>query len=310
MEFVVLKNPQKELPMLNRRTMTNVSLMSLIGTMAQGLTAKAADIKVPWTAQGDVQVAAGKIHWASIGNGQPIVLMPKLGGWIADWRHVAPILAQKYRVVVIDNPGHGDSTLNGPAPYWLSVPESAAMLMSALDELGIGRCALGGNSLGGCIATVAAGLWPDKFSKLILLSVALGDSRTRAQLEEGDKLSANNYDAQGHPIARPFEYNAKTFGIKDPSINDEMNASRAKAGIWVRPSERGVGHAGIADYLPRITASTLLMYGKLGGYKQFEAVGLAKTPTVKSVHIPDASSFAHQDQPQATARLMMEFLAA
>jgi len=51
------------------------------------------------------------------------------------------------------------------------------------------------------------------------------------------------------------------------------------------------------------------MYGAKGGYKQFEAVGLAKIRTVRSVHVPDASSFAHQDQPTATARLMMEFLA-
>ena len=296
--------------MLTRRAMTMASLMSLMGTIAKSPAAKAADIKVPWTSQGDVRVAAGQIHWASVGSGEPIVLLPKLGGWIADWRHVAQILAPKYRVIVIDNPGHGESTLHGPAPYWLQLPESAAMLMAALDDIGIGRCVIGGNSLGGCIATVAAALWPDKFSRLILLSVALGGSRTRAELEDGDKLSARNYDAQGRPIARPFEYNAKTFGIKDPAINDEMNASRANAGVWVRSSERGVGHAGIIDYLPRITASTLLMYGKLGGYKQFEAVGLAKIPNVKSVHIPDASSFAHQDQPTATAKLIMEFMAS
>jgi pimeloyl-ACP methyl ester carboxylesterase len=296
--------------MLTRRTMTTASLMTVAASLAQSRTANAADIKVPWTSQGDVKVGAGQMHWASVGSGEPIVLLPKLGGWIADWRHVAPILAQKYRVIVIDNPGHGGSTLNGPPPYWLNVPESAAMLMSTLDELGVGKCALGGNSLGGCIATVTAALWPEKFSKLILLSVALSDVRTRAQLEEGDKASALNYDSQDRPLPRPFADVAKSFGITDPAIHEEQNQSRAKAGAWVRASERGVGHAGIADYLPRITAPTLLMYGKLGGYKQFEPVGLSKVPKVKSVHIANASSFAHQDQPIETARLMLEFLAS
>jgi pimeloyl-ACP methyl ester carboxylesterase len=299
-----------EILMLTRRTMTAATVMTIAGAGTAMAQTTSAEIKVPWTAQGDVKVAAGKMHWASVGSGEPLVLLPKLGGWIADWRHVAAILAQQYRVIVIDNPGHGGSTLVGPAPYWLSLPESAAMLMATLDELGIGRCTLGGNSLGGCIATVSAALWPEKFSKLILLSVALGGVRTRAELEEGDKLSARNYDAEGRPLPRPFAEVAKSFGITDPAINDEQNQSRAKAGVWVRPSERGVGHAGITDYLPRITASTLLMYGALGGYKQFEAVGLAAIPKVKSVHIPNASSFAHQDQPQTTARLMLEFLAA
>lgn len=299
--------------MLTRRVATAATIFSAIAAtqaIAQKAKADPAEIKVPWTSRGDVKVAAGKMHWASIGEGEPLVFMPKLGGWIADWRHVAPILAKKYRVIVIDNPGHGGSAMNGTPPYWISVPESAAMLMATLDELGIQRCMLGGNSLGGCIATVAAGLWPDKFSKLILLSVALGGVRTRAELEAGDKTGARNYGPKDKPLPRPFEETAKSFGIKDPTINDEMNLSRAQAGAWVRPSERGVGHAGIADYLPKITASTLLMYGELGGYKQFEAVGLAKTPKVKSVHIPNASSFAHQDQPEATAKLILEFLAS
>ena len=268
------------------------------------------DIKQPWTEQGDVAVGGGRMHWVSLGKGEPIVFMPKLGGWVADWRHVAPILAEKYRVVVIDNPGHGGSVMNGPPPYWLSLSESAAMLMATLDELGIERCNLGGNSLGGCISSVAASLWPKKFSKLILLSVALGESRTRSEMEKDDARTAKSYDGQGHPLPRPFAETAERFGIKDPAINDEQNASRAVAGRWVRASERGVGHAGIIDYLPNIAAPTLLMYGALGGYKQYEAVGLAKIPKVKSVHIPEASSFAHQDQPQATAKLMMEFLAS
>ena len=264
------------------------------------------EISEPWASHGDVKVSAGTIRWSSIGKGFPVILFPKLGGWIADWRHVAPILAQKYQVIAIDNPGHGDSILHGEPPYLLSVPESAAMMMAVLDELGIEHCSLIGNSLGGSIAAIMAGFWPEKFAKLILLSVALGAARSRADLEKQDQRS---YDSEGSPRPRSLDEVAKTFGITDAQINTEMNHSRAKAGQWVRASERGVGRAGIADYLPRITASTLLIYGERGGCKQFEAMGLSKIPNAKSVRIPNASSFAHQDQPHLTAKLMMEFLA-
>lgn len=77
----------------------------------------------------------------------------------------------------------------------------------------------------------------------------------------------------------------------------------------MRASERGVVQSGVADYLSRMTASTLPMYGTRGGCKQFEAMGLSKISKAKSVHITDASSFAHQDQPVITAKTMMEFLA-
>jgi pimeloyl-ACP methyl ester carboxylesterase len=307
--FEIRNSPTRRDRMPTRRDVTLGATLALAGqASALAQTAKTADLQQPWTDQGDVKVAGGKIHWVSVGKGDPIVLMPKLGGWVADWRHIAPLLAAKYRVIAIDNPGHGGSVMNGPPPYWLSLPESAAMLMATLDELGIEACALGGNSLGGCIATIAASLWPKKFSKLILLSVALGGSRTRAELEKGDAQTAKSYDDQDRPLPRPFAETAERFGIKDPVINDEQNASRAVAGPWVRASERGVGHAGIIDYLPQIVAPTLLMYGALGGYKQFEAVGLANIPKVKSVHIPNASSFAHQDQPAATAQFIMDFL--
>jgi pimeloyl-ACP methyl ester carboxylesterase len=291
---------------LSRRSFTTLSATALaastLGAHAEAQAAKW------WSEEGDVAVAAGKMHWVSVGKGEPVVFLPKLGGWADDWRHVAKILAKDYRVIVIDNPGHGGSVMNGPAPYWVSLPESAAMLMATLDSLGIPKCAIGGNSLGGCIATVAAALWPQKFSKLILLSVALGDARTRAELEEQDKVSAQNYDAEWRPLARPLEVATKTFGVRDPAINDEQNASRAKAGAWVRASERGVGHAGVVDYLPRITASTLLMYGENGNYKNFEPIGLSKIPKSRSFHVPKASAFAHQDQPAATAAAMLTFL--
>jgi pimeloyl-ACP methyl ester carboxylesterase len=264
---------------------------------------------------GHVDVTAGKMHWVSVGPGEsapsahePLVLLPKLGGWAEDWDAVAAHLARERRVIIIDNPGHGGSKMNGPPPYWISVPESAAMVMATIDALGLSKCAIGGCSLGGCIATVAAALWPDTFSKLILLSVALGGARTRAELEAQDKEAAANYDANWNPLPRPLEYTQKTFGVKDKAINDAQNRSRAVAGPWVRASERGVGHAGIADYLPRITAPTLLLYGEHGNYKQFEQVGLSKIPNARSFHVPGASAFTHQDQPAATARVIGEFL--
>lgn len=293
---------------LTRREIALGGAMAFAATSSGMAAESSKDLNSLWTEQGDVKVVGGKMHWASVGTGEPVVLMPKLGGWIADWRHVAAILSKKYRVIVIDNPGHGGSVMNGPPPYWVSVPESAAMLMATLDELGINQCILGGNSLGGCISSVAAALWPQKFSKLILLSVALGNALSRAEMEAQDPRSAASFDRDGRPLPRTIADVVKQFGITDQNMVDEMNASRAAAGLWIRPSERGVGHAGIVDYLPRITASTFLMYGEKGGYKQFEAPGLAKIPKVRSFHVPKASSFTHQDEPQATAQAILEFL--
>jgi hypothetical protein len=31
----------------------------------------------------------GTLHYATMGQGNPVVLLLKLGGWIADWRRIA-----------------------------------------------------------------------------------------------------------------------------------------------------------------------------------------------------------------------------
>src|ERR1700722_14105875 len=78
----------------------------------------------PWTKEGFVRRPGMRIHYASLGEGPPVILLHKLGGWIADWRYIAPALGTRHRVIVIDSPGHGDSAVEGPIPYLLSLPES------------------------------------------------------------------------------------------------------------------------------------------------------------------------------------------
>jgi pimeloyl-ACP methyl ester carboxylesterase len=266
-------------------------------------------IKEPWTDEQIVKRGGGVIRCVSMGTGPAVVLMPKLGGWAADWRHIAPILAAKYRVVVVEPPGHGGSKMATSAPYIQTVPESAAMVRAALDELGIQPYALGGNSLGGCISVVMAGLWPQDTPRLILLSVSLASKSTRAELKASDDAVApGTYDAQGNPLPRAFSTTNATFGMTE-QINDELNASRAVAGAWARASERGVAIAGMPDYLPRITARTLLIYGGTGTYLKYRDIGLAKLQDARAVSIPDTGSFPHQQKPAETAAALMEFLA-
>jgi len=276
----------------------------------------------PWTDEGHVAVGGGNVHWVSVGEGKPVVLLHKLGGWVGDWRHVAPTLAEKYRIIAIDTPGHGESVMHGPAPFLQTLGESASMLMAALDAMDIKECQMVGCSLGGCIAVVTAALWPERVSKLVLLSVALGQATSRSELEEALRYRvASSFDDEGRPqpenaafdenrlpLPRDFEWAVKQFGFRDRAVHDEQNASRAKAGSWVVASELGVGRASVVDYLPRIKAPTLLIYGERGGYKQFESPGKAGIKDVRSVHISDAGSFTHQDNSEVTAQVLLDFL--
>lgn len=264
--------------------------------------------KGPWTEEGAVQRGGTRIHYVGMGSGPPLILLHKLGGWVADWRHVAPALAQKYRVIAMDMPGHGDSTINGPTPFLQTLGENAAVIMAALDELKIDKFDVVGNSHGGCTAVVMAALWPERVKHLVLLSVALGGVTSREALEKVVD-PPGYYDANGVPQTRPFEEIQKSFGVESRSVYEEQNASRAKGGAWVRASLRGVGNGGVANYLPRITAPTLLIYGERGTYHSYEKVGKEKLKRVRSVFIPNTGSFTHQENPRETEKVLLSFLA-
>lgn len=289
---------------LSRRTAISLAAAATTAGRAAAQPAPAG----PWAKEGKIQRPGMSIHYVELGSGPPLVLLHKLGGWVSDWRHVAPALAQHYRVIALDSPGHGESTVEGPVPYILGLPESAATVLAVLDELGVGTFSMVGNSLGGCIAVCLAALWPARVRRLGLLSVALYPVIPRSALETLEP--PGTWGPNGEPIARPFPDLQKRFGITDVSIYNEQVASRAKAGRWVRAAQRGVANAGVIDYLGHVQCPTLLMYGALGfDYQEYEKPGLAAAKRGRSVHIPAAGSFAQQDNPRATENIILDFLA-
>lgn len=289
---------------------TAAAMVSPVGAL--GRTAD--DLAGPWTGRGDIPTIGGKLHYATLGpeSAEPLVLLPKLGGWIADWRLAAPTLASHRRVIAFDLPGHGGSTMTGPPPYMVSVPEIAAMILSALDQMGVDRWAMAGNSLGAIIGMVTAACWPERVSKLVIISASMIGAMTRQAVYDQDHLPPapdmpSSYARDGRPLPPTAEQN-RLFATLDPRVIREQALSRAKAGLWLRPAERGVGRVGVTDYLPRIKAPTLLINSDRGRYTKYAEVGLRLIPGARSVIIANAGSFVHQEKPAEVAAAMNQFL--
>ena len=296
---------------IDRRSLfltATASTLGAAGPLSAQVTTAGVPVTSPWTEQGFVIRPGMRIHFASVGSGPVVVLVHKLGGWISDWRHIAPALAKSHRVIAIDAPGHGESTVAGKPPYIVSMAESAANIIAALDELGIDQFAYVGNSMGGCIGACIAALWPDRVTRLGLLSVALYEKHARDKLDTLEP--PGTWGPNDEPLSRPFEVQRERFGIVDRDVYEEQIASRAKAGPWVRPSQRGVAGGGVIDYLARAECPVLLMYGERGtNYDGFEGPGLKRAKRARSVHIPNAGSFAQQENPRATEKIILDFLA-
>jgi pimeloyl-ACP methyl ester carboxylesterase len=88
------------------------------------------------------------------GSGPPLVLLHGLGHRRQAWGAVAGLLAPHRELIVVDLPGHGESPPLVPAGR-PPVPVMLEALLGFLDELGLDRPHLAGNSLGGRLALEA-----------------------------------------------------------------------------------------------------------------------------------------------------------
>jgi 4,5:9,10-diseco-3-hydroxy-5,9,17-trioxoandrosta-1(10),2-diene-4-oate hydrolase len=111
------------------------------------------------------------LHYYEAGGGEAVVLLHGGGPGASAWSNFGPNLpefAKRYRTVLVDQPGFGGS--DKPAITKQYFTFAADALARLLDELGIERAHLVGNSLGGGTAVRFALRHPDRAGRLVLMA--------------------------------------------------------------------------------------------------------------------------------------------
>lgn len=86
------------------------------------------------------------------------------------WDWIAPVVAPHYRVVALDQRGHGDSDRDPEGRY--DHETMARDANAAIESLGASRAVIVGHSLGGRVAMRFAGLFPEKLAGLVIVDSA------------------------------------------------------------------------------------------------------------------------------------------
>ena len=280
------------------------------------------DLKARWAPPPSqfVQIAGMSVHLRDEGPREdplPIVLLHGTGASLHTWEGWARALKDEHRVISYDMPGFG---LTGPSPDAnYTIENYVRVLVAVLDQVGVQRCVLAGNSLGGYVAWAAAVLEPGRIARLVLVdaggypyestSVPLGFRIARTPLLRTlmkDVLPRSIIESS---VQNVFGDPAKvTPGLIDRYFDLTTRAGNRQAlGERFRQTQPGA----LAERVPEIKVPTLILWGgrdrliplSLGDRFQQEIAGSTLSVFEDLGHVPQ------EEDPAATVAVLKDFLA-
>lgn len=110
------------------------------------------------------------VHYEVLGRGRPIIF---LHGWLGSWRYwisSMQVTSTLFRSYALDLWGFGD-TAHLKEGY--SIDRQALLVRQFMENMGIGKVALIGHSLGGLVAFRFAARWPESVDRMMVISTPL-----------------------------------------------------------------------------------------------------------------------------------------
>ncbi len=189
-----------------------------------------------------IDTDAGKIFARSAGSGEPLLLLHGFGETHLAWRRIAPRLAKRFHVVLMDLRGYG----------WSAAPESengaaytkramAGDVVKVMEELGAIEFALAGHDRGARVGLRLALDHPGRVKKLALLDIApLEEGIGEGNLARVGRAKFMSFEAPRPETliaqdAKSFLFDALKSGTKSQTLDPFTDALDAYAQAFDEP---------------------------------------------------------------------------
>jgi pimeloyl-ACP methyl ester carboxylesterase len=276
-----------------------------------------------------------KLHVCEWGDPEapPLVLTHGFYDHARAFDCLAPILAERYRVVAWDARGHGDSDWADAYTWPIDVIDQVNVLRD------VGRAHVVGHSRGGGLASDAAGLYPEGVRRLAMLDgfgpaprgVVVEGTRPFPNRPPGEALAGVldwRRTASGMPGFRPrssIEELAASRQLQNPRLSIEwmryfaFHGARQIEGGWAWKVDPLTG-AGFGPFSPswvdhtlrRLTMPVLALepgeHDVWALPEPHRTARLENVPQLERVIIEDAGHFMATEQPEAVAAAILSFL--
>jgi pimeloyl-ACP methyl ester carboxylesterase/ketosteroid isomerase-like protein len=245
------------------------------------------------------------IHYEAHGPnhdaGPPLLLSHGYGATCRMWDGQIAAFAHRYRVIVWDMRGHGESG-DPRDPMLYSQALTVGDMAAVLDACGEERAIIAGLSLGGVMSLAFHLAYPERVRALLLFDTGPGFRNPEARRQWNERALARAHDLEANGLA-----DSGAVGGAETRLGRHRSArglARAARGMLAQHD------SSLIDSLPRIAVPALVLVGSED--KNFLAAAdymAGKIPGARKVVIPDAGHAANLDQPEAFNRAVEEFLA-
>src|SRR5688572_21362377 len=169
------------------------------------------------------------LDWGSEGR-QPMILLHGIGRVAHTFDHLAPHFSKDYHVIAVDMRGHGDSGWSAEGAYL--VEDYVKDIEGLASQLGLRNIVIWGNSTGGRVAQVFAGMHPELVAGVI--SEDVGPERPREIADSGTNRMRQE-DERGWACEEELLAQLKTSNAR---TNPDVLAAYVKYGSKRRPDGR------------------------------------------------------------------------
>jgi len=268
-----------------------------------------------------------KMHWVEAGHGEPVVLLHGFPETWYCWRHQIPALASRYRLIIPDLRGYGE-TQKPPNGY--DKRTMANDIVGLLQHCQIERAAIIGHDRGARVATRLVKDHPgvvDRFAALDNIPTRIIFERMNAEVARGHWFFIfNNVPDLPEALIAGREEIWLRFIFSSWCYNPELFTPDELA-VYVKAySQPGALRGAFNDYRAapedvaqdqadkdvRIACPTLVLWGEdfaIGGKMwEFREIWkeMAVSPTF--VSIPQCGHLPHEERPEQVNEALLTFL--
>jgi 3-oxoadipate enol-lactonase len=251
-----------------------------------------------------------EIVYTAEGDGPPIVLLHPFPCHHEFWKPVAPALSSRYRLIIPDVRGHGDSDIgDGPA----TMQKHALDLDRLLDASGVGKAVFIGNSIGGYILFEFWRRFRHRVNALVIC-----DSRPQADSVEARANRLKTVETVLEQGTGPFIesmipklMSPTTVSSRPDLVDGARRMMRVMSPKDVALVQRGMAERpdSVGD-LRTINVPTLILIGEDDGLSTVADGELMRQQIRGSQFtvIPKAGHYSPWERPEAVGALLRQFL--